>query len=95
MAFGLIACGYAARLDFCSFHVLVLMCDSIVPLLVAHVALFDHQTLNLATVQRDQLRFLRHLVRIAFVVIDRYNAPSLMAEVICGSRGFERLEEWG
>jgi hypothetical protein len=73
MAFGLIACDYAARLDVYSFHVLMLMCDSIVPLHVARVAPFDDQTLKLPNVQRDHLR---HLVRFAFVVLDRYSAPS-------------------
>jgi hypothetical protein len=76
MAFGLIACDYGARLDLYSFHVLMLMCDSIVPLLVAHVGPFDDQTLNLPTVQRDHFHFLCHLLRFAFVVLDRYNAPS-------------------
>jgi hypothetical protein len=55
MAFGLIACDYAARPDLYSFHVLMLMCDSIVRLLVARVAPFDDQTLNLPTVLRDHL----------------------------------------
>jgi hypothetical protein len=73
MAFGLTACGYAARLDLYSFHALMLMCDSIVPLLVARVAPIDDQTLKLPIVQRDHLR---HLVRFAFVVLDRYDAPS-------------------
>jgi hypothetical protein len=76
MAFGLIACGCAARLDLYSFHVLMTMCHSIVPLLVARVAPFDDQTPNLPTVQRDHLHFLCHLVRFAFVILDRYNAPS-------------------
>jgi hypothetical protein len=83
MPFCLIACDYAARLDLYSFHVLMLLCHSIVPLLVARVA-----------TQRDHLHFLCHLVRFAFIVLHIYNAPGLMAEVICGSRGFERLEEW-
>jgi hypothetical protein len=73
MAFGLIVCGYAARLDLYSFHVLMLICHSIVPLLVARVAPIDDQTLKLPIVQRDHLR---HLVRFAFVVLDRYSAPS-------------------
>jgi hypothetical protein len=76
MAFGLIACDHAARLDLCSFQVPMLMCDSIVPLLVAHGAPFDDQTLKLPTVQHDHLHFLCYLVRFAFVDLDRYNPPS-------------------